>query len=266
MSIICLIFNPLYCKTFTTFDHIMVVHKRESIWCQICLQKKVRTQQNCVYKGEKIIIQEGVFRKLLLNGTVSNKITLLGSFSSFFIFSELWRPSIIWSLRIHKIGLSIIQLQGTEFIISHTFQCKYYFFCLSWKIWKSITRVILLDTVQNTCIALYQDQKIREVAPKSEAWYSTINQDVILAAILWLKKHKQLITEVQVQSTTIATTMFWFTKSGTTYMYMHQCPLNALTWAIFEYFSAVCSLTNFPSINSCIFHVKVYMHVKGREN
>ena len=63
----------------------------------------------------------------------SNKITLLGSFSSFhchffFIFCEVQKTSIKWSLHI---GLSIIKLLGTEFIISlHTFQCEHYSFLL----------------------------------------------------------------------------------------------------------------------------------------
>ena len=55
---------------------------------------------------------------------VSSKVTLLDSFSSFQIFRELQRVSSKWSFT-H--GLSIIKLQGTEFIISHTLQFERYF-------------------------------------------------------------------------------------------------------------------------------------------
>ena len=60
-------------------------------------------------------------------GTVC-KITLLDSFSSFQFFSfsvnskELLSNGPYASL----IGLSIIKLLGTEFLINHTFQCERY--------------------------------------------------------------------------------------------------------------------------------------------
>ena len=67
-------------------------------------------------------------------------------FSNFFDFRELQRASIKWSLCILNRTI-IIKLLGTDFIISHTFQCEHYFsFACPGKV-ESITRVILLDTV-----------------------------------------------------------------------------------------------------------------------
>ena len=46
-------------------------------------------------------------------------------------------------------GLSIIKLEGTEFIISHIFQFERYFSFACPVKYASIIRVILLDTVPN---------------------------------------------------------------------------------------------------------------------
>ena len=80
-------------------------------------------------------------------GHCSSKITLLSKFSSFqiFRFSVNSKELLSNGLYASKIGLSIIVLSGTEFIISHTFQCKRYFSFACPR--KSIIKVILLDIV-----------------------------------------------------------------------------------------------------------------------
>ena len=60
------------------------------------------------------------------NGTVSSKITLLDSYSSFFSFSVNSKELLSNGPYASEIRLSIIKLLGTEFIISHTFQCERY--------------------------------------------------------------------------------------------------------------------------------------------
>ena len=63
---------------------------------------------------------------------MSSKITLLDNFSSFQIFSFSINSKELLSNGPYasKMGLSIIKLLGTEFIISHTFQCERFFFLL----------------------------------------------------------------------------------------------------------------------------------------
>ena len=67
---------------------------------------------------------------------VSSKVTLLDSFSSFQIF--LSNGPYAWAIH-----------QGTEFIISHTFQFERYFSFACPVKFDSIIGVILLDTVPN---------------------------------------------------------------------------------------------------------------------
>ena len=67
---------------------------------------------------------------LLLYGTVSSKITILDRFSKFqffFSFSVNSKVHLSNGPYASYIGLSIINLLGTEFIISCTFQCEFYF-------------------------------------------------------------------------------------------------------------------------------------------
>ena len=83
---------------------------------------------------------------------VSSKVTLLDSFSSFqiFGFSGNSKEFLANGPYASNIGLSIITLFGTEFIISHTFQCERYFsFACPVKFDSCIIGVILLDTVPN---------------------------------------------------------------------------------------------------------------------
>ena len=89
---------------------------------------------------------------------VSNKITLLGSFSSFqfhffFIFCEVLRTFIKWSL--HILNWTIHhKVVGTEFIISlHTFQCEDYCFLL---VLESLIKYHKGDLAGHCSIKLYQ--------------------------------------------------------------------------------------------------------------
>ena len=61
-----------------------------------------------------------------MHGTVSSKIIVFSSFQ-IFGFSVNSKEFLSNGPYASKIGLSIIKLLGTEFIISHTFQCERYF-------------------------------------------------------------------------------------------------------------------------------------------